>query len=207
MATYGNGAYGAIAYADLNEISDDQVAALTPNLMDYLPRFYSDFREAEAIQGASAQEIGRLRYSIDDLLAQFYVETATWGLAFWEERIGIETDATKPIEQRRSVVKSRLRGYGTTSRQMLKDVAAAYSGGEVEIIEYAAEHRFVVKFVGVGGIPPNMADLTATIELIKPAHLAFEFAYTFLTWAGANKYTWTEVSGMTWNELRERVDV
>lgn len=206
MATYGKSGYGAGAYAE-TLANDDQIGSFTPNLMDYLPRYYDDFREAEAIQGTAAKEIGRLRYSVDDLLAQFYVETATWGLAFWEELIGIETGETKPIDQRRAVVKSRLRGYGTTTRQMLKDVAAAYSGGEVEIIEYADEHRFVVKFVGVGGIPPNMADLAATIELIKPAHLMFEFAYTFLTWAGANNYSWTAASGMTWNEFRERVEV
>ena len=205
MSTYGNSSYGSLIYASDSADVDEIVGALTPNLMAYLPDYYAEIKDAEEIQGAIAKELGKLRYDIQDVLDQFYVYKATWGLDEWERLIGIKTDYTKPIEQRRSVIISRLRGAGTTTVARLKDVAASFSGGEVEILEYPEEHHFVIKFVGVAGIPPNLNDLTASVEQIKPAHLSFEYMYTYLTWAKATRFTWAGAGGMNWNEIRERV--
>ena len=198
---YGTTAYGLLRYGE--DAPDQEVIdALKPDLMRYLPTYYYDVKEAEAIQEVSADELGRLYYEVRDLLDQFFVSTATWGLAWWERDLGIEVDETKPLEQRRAVIRSRLRQSGTTTKEMLKNMAAAYSGGEVEIIEYPSEYRFIVKFVGVRGVPPNMRDLRKDIETVKPAHLAFEFEFTYLTWEEAKGYSWNQASQTTWNDFR-----
>jgi hypothetical protein len=49
--------------------------------------------------------------------------------------------------------------------------------------------------VGTKGIPPNLSDLRTVIEEIRPAHLDFDFAYTYNTW------DMVEAWGMTWDEL------
>lgn len=88
---------------------------------------------------------------------------------------------------------------------MIQDVASSYSNGEVDVIEDNANYRFIIKFVGVKGIPANMADLTLTIEEIKPAHLAFEFEFTYLTWNEFDNYSktsdeWDNLN-LTWDEF------
>jgi len=203
MTQYGGGQYGTTAFG-ISELSEEELAHISPDLMEYLPKYYAEIREVIEIQNVIGRNLGGLKYDSQDVLNQFFVDTATWGLARWERIIGVTSDETKPLEHRRSVIKARLRGASTTTKAMLQDVALAYSGGEVEIIERLNESAFTVKFVGTRGIPPNMADLVQTIEDIKPAHLAFDFAFTYLVWHEALAYSWVQASHLSWNELRLR---
>lgn len=94
--------------------------------------------------------------------------------------LGIPTDRNKPIEQRRAVLESKLRGAGTFSGALVKNVAEAYDGGTVEVSFQPEEWGFTVKFVDTLGIPPNLEDLKSAIEEIKPAHLAVAYAFNYL---------------------------
>ena len=87
---------------------------------------------------------------------------------------------------------------------MIENAAKSYSNGEVQVIENAADYSFKVKFVGTKGIPANIADLTLTINEIKPAHLAFTFEYTYNTWNDIAGMTWGGASAYTWEQLRVR---
>ena len=85
---------------------------------------------------------------------------------------------------------------------MIKETAEAFSGGEVDVIEYPEESKFIVKFIGVKGIPRNMQGFIDMLETIKPAHLGYEFKYTFTVWNHLTGLTWEQVNAMTWDELR-----
>ena len=91
---------------------------------------------------------------------------------------------------------------GTTTKEMVKNVASSYSNGEVEVIEDTAHYRFVIRFVGMLGIPGNMADLKLTIEEIKPAHLVVEYEYIYNIWRDVEVLTWEQAAAYTWEEIR-----
>ncbi len=88
---------------------------------------------------------------------------------------------------------------------MIANTAASYSNGEVEVIENPDNYSFIIKFVGSKGIPANMADLAITIEEIKPAHLAFSFEYTWMTWNEFENYNKTfdewDMLNLSWDEF------
>ena len=84
---------------------------------------------------------------------------------------------------------------------MIKSVAIAFSGGEVDVQEYTNEYRFVVQFIGIRGIPQNMPGLISAIEEIKPAHLMYSFKYTYTAWQQINM-TWQQAKTKTWGDLR-----
>lgn len=170
-------------------------------LLKYLPPFYADLKDMVDIQSSQGIEIEMQRAAITDLLNQFFVNTATWGLDIWERELGIAT-STGANERRREVIMAKLRGAGTTTKEMIRSVASAFSGGDVEVMEYPGEYRFVVKFTGVLGIPPNMDGLVTAIDEIKPAHLAYSFTYKYTTWSMLQGLTWQQVGGKTWGELR-----
>lgn len=113
------------------------VSEIDRAMHDYLPLYYADISVADNVIAQEAAEVAALNTAIYDVLDQFYVDTATWGLARWERIFGIATDEAKPIEQRRSVIKSRMRGAGTATRALIDTVAEAYDNGEVEVTEYA----------------------------------------------------------------------
>ena len=88
---------------------------------------------------------------------------------------------------------------------MIKNTAEAFSGGEVEVIENFSDYSFIVKFVGVKGIPKNLALFKKMIEEIKPAHLNYELAFTYTVWSMvmAATNTWDDFSNKTWVDLMD----
>ncbi|MNJ78365.1 hypothetical protein D3C77_761030 [compost metagenome] len=43
-----------------------------------------------------------------------------------------------------------------------------------------AEWSFTIKFIDTLGIPPNLDDLKAVIEEVKPAHMKVEYEFSYL---------------------------
>ncbi|MTI56166.1 YmfQ family protein [Geosporobacter ferrireducens] len=197
---YGEYQYGSVQYGAEPDI--ESVQPYMPNLMKYLPPYWHEIREMKEIQKTTGEEIGNSKYIVDNLLKQCFVQTATWGLTFWERELGLTTDSSKAYEHRREIIWAKLRGAGTTTKVMIKNVAMAFSGGEVEVQEYPAEYRFVVRFIGVKGIPANMPGLIQSLNEIKPAHLAYTFQYTFTVWNMLSNLTWNGAQQRTWNELK-----
>lgn len=181
------------------------ITLFTPNLIGYMPPHYGNSNIMQDIQKSAAIEIGKTRYSKEELFKQFFIDTATWGLsAIWEKPLGIE-DLNKSIEERREIVKAKLRGFGTISKKMLKNTAEAFSGGECDVIEHPGQYTFTIKFVGVKGVPQNMNSFKEMIEAIKPAHLAYKFEYSYLNWDQFENYNtnfdqW-DASNLTWDQF------
>ena len=174
-------------------------------LINYLPELYRNSPEIVEFQEAMQFWTDRLHADRTELFEQFHISTATWGLANWERALGLETDISKPYAYRRTRIESKLRGLGTTTIEMIKNVASSFSNGDVEVIEHNGEYTFEILFVGTIGIPPNMDDLTAAIEEIKPAHLAYLYTYLYRTWDMVSHLTWDDAAGYTWDQLREGV--
>lgn len=193
---YGTNTYGT-ASKDMINPEDYYI-----EFMDYLPPIYHEIKEMKSLQKILGNKVGKAVYDTENLLEQCFVQTATWGLDRWEKEYGLPTDQSKSYEQRREILLAKLRGTGTTTKEMIKNVASAFSGGDVEVKEFPEEYRFVVQFVGVKGIPPNMSGLIGAIEEIKPAHLTYSFKYTFTTWNMIDHMTWGDANNKTWGELK-----
>ena len=108
---------------------------------------------------------------------------------------------SKPIEQRRSVIISKMRGSGKVSASMLKNVAQAYDRGSIEVSVQPSEYRVTIHFRDTFGIPPNLGDLKSAIEEIKPAHIAIDYALRYLTIAEVEGMTFDEISATTQDRL------
>lgn len=165
-------------------LASSNVSVLTSprgrEMFSYLPGYYETSRVMQADMNAKGTELDQLFAALDETLQQFFVRTATWGLDRWESELGIATDPGKPLDQRRAVVESKLRGSGKFSGRLVKSVAEAYDSGTVDVSFQPADWSFTVKFVDTLGIPPNLNDLRAVIDEIKPAHLAVVYEFSYL---------------------------
>lgn len=148
-------------------------------MMGYLPPYYASSKIMQAIMQAEGLEFDALNLALSDILNQFFVKTATWGLDIWEKMLDIPTVPGKPDDQRRSLIISKIRGIGTVNVALMLNVAMSYVNGTIEIIDSSNTYSFIVKFCDVRGVPPNLADLQAVIETIKPAHLAVNYQFTY----------------------------
>lgn len=102
---------------------------------EYLPSYLMNSQIFRDVYNLNMGEVADYHKAIDDLTAQAYIETATWGLKYWESFLGIPVDETKVSEERRSVIKSKLRGHGTATMELMKVVANAYENGQVLLLE------------------------------------------------------------------------
>lgn len=168
-----------------------------------LPALYRSipFTELQRVLGEMCRRAGQ---DLDFTLAQLWPQTASgWGLELWETAYGIPIDLSKDEAFRRTRVISKLRGQGTPTVELIQAVAASFANGQVEVVEHQDTYCFTVKFVSVLGVPPNIDDLTASINEIKPAHLSFIYEYLFHQWQKLRAYTWGQLASRTWKDVRE----
>ncbi|OAB33862.1 putative phage tail protein [Paenibacillus glacialis] len=149
-------------------------------LREHLPDYYDEIVEMDVLTATEGVEFDRLYSDIETLLNESYPETSTMFLGRYERDLQIVVDKTKPADQRRSVIISKMRGSGKVSGSMIKNVAQAYDGGTVNVAVDMPHYTIVITFIDSLGIPPNIDDLKQALEDIKPAHMALEYKFRFL---------------------------
>ena len=203
---YSKKIYGVSSYLDIPEEQEENIEIeikREANLLEYLPSFYHNSDIIKTFMESNSIEVDTLKAYIEDLIKNLYIKTATWGLDLFEEELGLATDKSISYEERRERILAKKRGNGTTTKAMIKNTAEAFSGGEVEVMENFNDYSFVVKFVGIKGIPKNLTLFKNMIEEIKPAHLNYELAFTYTVWnmIMSKKSIWNDFSNKTWVDL------
>ncbi len=198
---YGKNQYGLSQYAQ-EKSADAEQKDYYVDLARYSPPFLAQVRELKAIYETEGYAVGLLEHELSDLLDQCFISTATWGLSRWEQVYGLVTNMALSYEQRREILMAKLKGQGTTTPQMIRETAETFSGGEIEMVEDNPHYRFIVRFIGIKGIPRNMNAFIAMLEDIKPAHLSYSFEYRYTIWNELINQSWNSVAGITWDGMR-----
>jgi len=166
------------------------------------PSYYYKSRLMNSLLDAYAKELRGLEFKLGAAQDSLFIDSVVENIDLWERDLSITKDVLKPYDFRREKVKAKLRSAGTTTKAMIQDVASAFSNGVVEVIEDNENYAFKVKFIGTKGTPLNMTDLSAILEEIKPAHLAFSYDYTYNTWSFVADKTWQDASVLTWGGIQ-----
>lgn len=172
------------------------------NLIDLLPPLYDGNATMQELQGILTNKVKSMILDTGVTIDECFITTASALLSRYEKIYGLTVDVSKSDDMRREILKAKIAGIGTVTKQMLIDTAASYSNGAVEIIEKPEDYSFIVKFTGTLGIPRNMAGLMDTINEIKPAHLAFSFEYTYRTHGMLTGYTHAQLAAYTHETIR-----
>jgi hypothetical protein len=174
-------------------------------VLGYIPAFIADQEPIRSVLAAMGIDTGKMMDDVQDVLAQCFVDTATWGLKTWEQYLGIPVKENNPVSYRRSVIKAKLRGIGTTTKAKVQETAESFQNGAVEVIPVPGEYKVEIKFTEIYGTPPNIDDFQNAINQIIPAHLLVEFLYTYLTWQQLDdaQITWEDLDNaqFTWDEF------
>ncbi|KNF07178.1 hypothetical protein CLPU_22c00300 [Gottschalkia purinilytica] len=185
-------------------VESQKINEFIPNLMKYTHKDYLNSKYMTQLQNGIAKEFGMIAYYIEDIYKQFFIDTATWGLSVYEKELGLQSNSSLSYEERREIIKAKLRGAGTATKQMIKDTAEAFSGGQVEIIEHSNKYYIEIHFIGTIGIPKNMKSFENMINEIIPAHLGYNFKFRFITWGMMKDASliWNDLTTKTWEQAR-----
>ena len=170
------------------------------SLINKLPYFY-DNDITKPIQDSFSVEADLINDEVENTLNQFFVDSATYGLDYWEKMLGISKN-NNDIQTRRENIKAKMRSRGTTSIEVIKNICEAYSYGEVEIVVDHSNYSFEINFIGSIGVPKAFAELDKTIEEIKPCHLAHSYKFNYNTHSDLSKFTHEQLANYTHDEIR-----
>lgn len=152
-------------------------------LMAWLPENYPASRETVEFQGAIQPEIALLWRLRDEFLAQLDPYTAAWGLPLWEDSLGLNGCEGLSLDTRRRQVVAKLQGRGTTTVEVVRDLAETMLGLPVIVTEWYADYQ--VDLEVDGGMPglkwDALTPLRERLVEIMPAHLDWQVVVK--TWA------------------------
>ncbi|WP_235601388.1 putative phage tail protein [Tissierella sp. P1] len=145
-------------------------------MLKYLPPYERQSKVFQEIMKAEEIEFEKIHTEIKDLEKQFFVDTATWGLAIYEKELKLPIRPNKSLEERRSIIKAKMRGMGKVDAEMIKAIVEAFTKSSVEV---TFDGIIKIIFSNQDTIILNMNDMFEAIEEIKPAHLDYETILVF----------------------------
>jgi hypothetical protein len=172
------------------------------DLKSYIPPFLLKskvFREILKVQG---NEITKNNALLQDILAQYFVDTATWGLKLWEKELGIVTNTSLTYEKRREKIKFRLQLKNeTVTKKFFKSVMDKYYTCNID--EDFINSKIAITILGKRGVPEDINEMLSDADELIPAHLIYEFIYTYLPWSELDEssLTWNQIDTYTWDGL------
>lgn len=141
-------------------------------LAELIPERLRKIPELMAVIGAEEPEAQAAYDATVDFLAQLNVDTATWGLDLWEFEYGIQTDASKSLDARRTALKAKMRGAATTTVAQIRRIVNAYTGNDsCEVTEYPREYLVGVSYTLDLDKQDRVEDCRKSLREALPAHL------------------------------------
>lgn len=143
------------------------------NLAEYLPKFISQDKEINTLLSIESEEHNRQRELLIDILKQFFIHSATWGLDHWEKVFAIYSKPNESYELRRAKIYAKLQSKQISTVQFLTQLASKFfpSNTDVKIKEVNSKNLFYL-IANYTALDNDYFALRDAIEIYKPAHLA-----------------------------------
>lgn len=176
------------------------------NILDMYPEHLKN-KTIKEILRVEQEQLELEEKAINNLIREFFIDTAVHSLDIWSKFAGIEDDPLLELDIRRSNIKAALKSKETTTIEVIKSIAESYSNGTCEVIEDYANYKFTVKFISVIGVPKKINEIKKIIDKVKPAHIDYDFEFKYRTWDDIKAYnkTWNKWKNLrkTWKDLKE----
>lgn len=169
-------------------------------MIRYMPLYHHTSYITNNLLNSYAEELRRVDFGVNDLRDNLFPVTSTTMLARWEAIVGLKPDDRLSFEFRRKRILTKLKAVGSVTKQSIRELVEFFGFGNVEIIEDNPSYKFIVKFVGTGA-PTDTTLIDQLLEDVKPAHIGYEYEYTYKTWDFVSNNRWVGIVDQTWNEL------
>lgn len=149
------------------------------NFLDKLPHFYDNGITRPILKGEE-EERNILFNEIEDTLRQFFVETATWGLEYWERMLEIKTNQNKSYAERRSIVLAKMKVSKTSTVEAIRQLCLGFFNvTNAYVHEDNANYSFYVELENPNFSINTLKELCDTLNTYKPAHLNYSIIFAY----------------------------
>lgn len=149
-------------------------------LLSYQPSYYKDSKVIDNINNSNAIELTKIQEKITNTLNQFFLMDSDTSLDHWEKEFGVLTNTNLSVDERRKRILSKLRGLGTSTIDVIRNMCLSYVE-KANVIENNADYSFTIELISSVGFPSFIMNLLEILEEIKPAHLRLNLKMNSLT--------------------------
>jgi len=173
-------------------------------MISYLHKLYRTDPWVNALFNATGVELDSIGDLLDEIEQQMFFDTATDdGLKVYEKDLGITTNTSLSLADRRSAVSAKWKMGGKSDLKLIQLIADSWHNGAVEVTFISG--KIHVKFISIYGIPTDLDGLKDAIGQIKPAHLAIYYTFKYRTHGQLTPYTHAHLAGFTHAQIRGEV--
>lgn len=142
------------------------------DILKYMPDFLRSDSNFSAVAESCSAEHERIRQQLQDIFQQFFIETATWGLSYWENVLNLTSnDQTENYAQRRKKILLRLQSNQTSTVDYMTTLAKRYFASNA-IVEIEEDNKNYAFRLIANAVSYDLKNLIEAINTYKPAHLA-----------------------------------
>lgn len=149
-------------------------------LKSYLPRYYDESPQMNAICDSSGVEFEDLYSNVFDLTNQCFPQTATWGIKYWETFLGIPESSAEDLSTRRAKIISKLSRTSPITPYEMRRILGNFVDNAV-LTQFPEEYRFEISLQTKTKLEKVLDAIIREVEEIKPAHLDFSISINYLT--------------------------
>ena len=167
-----------------------------------LPGYYRKSKVVNELYKAISALLDKISADIDTEGLRLFI-TTTDEFEKHEKDVGL-SPIVADNETKRARVLARIQGNNALTVSELQELISLYDKTGSTITEDFPSYTVTVLFSGRTGVPYNLEQIKAAIEEVKPAHIAFQYAFRENTWADARTKlgTWGNASAFTWNGIK-----
>lgn len=143
-------------------------------MLTFTDWYYQESKIMQSILDTQGLEIDAIRDKIKDILEQFYVDTATWGLDLWEQFLGLPIDKNNDYKTRRAKILSRMNNRQTVTLEFVNYLINLFVADKTG---YAVDYpeKYLLEIM----LPDNkITDFKALEEILNiyiPAHIGWKY--------------------------------
>ena len=139
--------------------------------------YYGNSRIMQSVLDSQGFEIDSARTALEEILKQYYADTADWGIERWEKELAVTPPENADIALRRALVKAKLlRPAVMTPAQIQAIINQFVLGQSARVIEIPQTYTFRID-IPLGDLLWK-TEMRQALEEAKPAHLSYAIRYT-----------------------------
>ncbi|MGL5125918.1 MAG: putative phage tail protein, partial [Fusobacteriaceae bacterium] len=151
----------------------------------------------EAIQSNTSET----SVNVDNITSCLIVKADEETCTKWEGWLELTSEPNWTLQDRIDRIIYTINSKGFFTKKWLKEQANIFTNGIIEVVESFENWHFVVKFMSVIGLPPNLDNFGKMVDLNKPSHLTWEYEFRYRTWGELEPRTWGELEPFTWEQI------
>lgn len=153
-------------------------------LITFYPAFYRDVFEMRAILEAEGKIIDDATATINGVIENSFVESADEAMITrLEAWLHLDTDKSRPLEERRRLVYSFFVGFGKLSASKLKESLRAFTGADSNIYfaptDKAGNNTLIIEMQRGENADISYSDIETVLAKKIPAHIAYQAFVTY----------------------------